>query len=94
MPIYEYYCGKCGITYERLEKVDAPPSTECEECGEIADKVMSSCSYTIKRSQDAQQAHDFYKGEKDPKVRSKMRAKEAIRQLEECAKMDSSEKID
>jgi putative FmdB family regulatory protein len=33
MPIYEYACGACGQTFERLEKMGEPSVTACPACG-------------------------------------------------------------
>lgn len=33
MPIYEYRCGACGRPEERLERMDAPQSHDCPDCG-------------------------------------------------------------
>lgn len=32
MPIYEYECKTCGQRLEKLQKVSAPPLTDCPEC--------------------------------------------------------------
>ena len=31
MPIYGYDCGQCGQSFDRLEKLDAPPAP-CPHC--------------------------------------------------------------
>ena len=33
MPIYEYQCAACGHQLEKLQKISAPPLTDCPECG-------------------------------------------------------------
>jgi putative FmdB family regulatory protein len=36
MPTYEYKCGSCGIRFERVQRFDDAPLTECPEChGEV-----------------------------------------------------------
>ena len=32
MPIYEYACRDCGFELEALQKISAPPLTDCPEC--------------------------------------------------------------
>lgn len=51
MPIYEYHCKKCDKTYETIQKVDTPPTLECENCEGLAERVMSSFSVRCKESQ-------------------------------------------
>lgn len=31
-PIYDYKCGKCGHTFEVLQKITAEPLKYCPEC--------------------------------------------------------------
>ena len=33
MPTYEYECDKCGITFERFQKITEEPIKKCPECG-------------------------------------------------------------
>ena len=33
MPTYEYECEKCGVTFERFQKITEEPVKECPECG-------------------------------------------------------------
>ncbi|HSR47907.1 MAG TPA: FmdB family zinc ribbon protein [Anaerolineales bacterium] len=34
MPTYAYGCDNCGVRFDRYQSFDAPPLTECPECGE------------------------------------------------------------
>jgi len=34
MPIYDYFCTRCGHEMEVLQKVSEPPLTKCPSCGE------------------------------------------------------------
>jgi putative FmdB family regulatory protein len=33
MPLYEYRCRECDHRYDRLERIDAPTTGTCPECG-------------------------------------------------------------
>ncbi len=36
MPRYEYQCNECGVRFERVQRFDEAPLTECPEChGEV-----------------------------------------------------------
>ena len=36
MPRYEYQCNDCGVRFERIQRFDEAPLTECPEChGEV-----------------------------------------------------------
>jgi putative FmdB family regulatory protein len=36
MPRYEYQCKECGVRFERVQRFDEAPLTECPEChGEV-----------------------------------------------------------
>ena len=46
MPIYEYYCPKCGRDFELIRPVtqsDTP--AECSECGEPAQRQLSNFAF-------------------------------------------------
>jgi putative FmdB family regulatory protein len=34
MPTYAYGCDSCGVRFDRYQSFDAPPLTDCPECGE------------------------------------------------------------
>jgi len=50
MPIYEYGCGVCGHTFERLQKVSDDPVQDCPECDEKGEvkKLISRSSFVLK----------------------------------------------
>lgn len=50
MPIYEYGCGTCGHTFERLQKVSDQPVKDCPECGVegAVKKLVSRTSFVLK----------------------------------------------
>ncbi len=49
MPIYEYKCNNCGTLFEKLQKFNDPPMTECENCqsADVA-RVMSPPAFHLK----------------------------------------------
>ena len=50
MPIYEYGCGDCGHTFERLQKVSDAPVSDCPACeakGAVK-KLVSRTSFVLK----------------------------------------------
>ena len=49
MPIYEYQCEKCNHLFDALQKMDAPPLTDCPECGEATlKKLLSAPNFRLK----------------------------------------------
>ena len=43
MPLYEYECVSCGERQELFFKIaHCPESVKCEECGEIAVKIITA----------------------------------------------------
>ncbi len=49
MPIYEYQCGACGHSFEKLQKVSDPVLTTCPECGAQAlKKLVSAAGFRLK----------------------------------------------
>jgi putative FmdB family regulatory protein len=45
MPIYEYACDECGVTFEELVLDAKDPA--CPDCGSTSThKLMSRCSHT------------------------------------------------
>ena len=50
MPIYEYGCGACGHTFEKLQKVSDDPATDCPACEEkgALKKLVSRSSFVLK----------------------------------------------
>ncbi len=41
MPIYEYYCEKCDVQIEVLQKFTARRQMKCPECGRKIKRIMS-----------------------------------------------------
>ena len=50
MPLYEYQCRKCGCRFERLQKVDDAPVTECPDCGGPVDRLLGVPALQFKGS--------------------------------------------
>lgn len=48
MPIYEYRCGKCGHTLEKIQKLGDPPLADCPQCGGRLEKLISSVAVQFK----------------------------------------------
>jgi len=42
MPTYEYKCEKCGITFERFQKITEEPIKKCPECGGPVRRLISA----------------------------------------------------
>ena len=46
MPIYEYYCSKCGAEFEMLRPVSkATESAPCATCGQPSERQLSTFSF-------------------------------------------------
>ncbi len=46
MPIYEYYCTKCGLDFELIRSVShSDDPAPCSECGEPADRQLSNFAF-------------------------------------------------
>lgn len=43
MPLFEFFCGECGETFEDLQKRDDPPP-DCPKCKEQMQKMVSQGS--------------------------------------------------
>src|SRR4029079_16064438 len=48
MPIYEYQCTRCGHRVEQIQRMDDPPLTVCEECGDELKKLLSAPAFQFK----------------------------------------------
>ncbi len=48
MPIYEYECGVCQCRFERKQKFDEEPLSECPECEGRARRVIHSVPIIFK----------------------------------------------
>lgn len=50
MPIYEYFCEKCGDKFEHLQGFSDKPLRKCKKCGGRLRKLVSECSFHLKGS--------------------------------------------
>ncbi len=51
MPIYEYQCPSCGVTFEKQQSITANPIKTCPECGgRKVQRLISSTSFVLKGS--------------------------------------------
>lgn len=41
MPIYDYYCPLCDVTYERLTNLQSRDKITCEVCGRKLDRTFT-----------------------------------------------------
>ncbi|HKO05880.1 MAG TPA: zinc ribbon domain-containing protein [Candidatus Acidoferrales bacterium] len=48
MPLYEYRCGKCGHTFEKIERVNASERKKCPKCGARAARMQSAAAIQFK----------------------------------------------
>lgn len=48
MPLYEYRCEDCGLTFEVRQKFTDKPVATCRECGGSAKKLVSRGAFTLK----------------------------------------------
>ncbi len=42
MPTYEYECRKCGHTFEKFERITAPPTKRCPQCRGVVKRLMGT----------------------------------------------------
>ncbi len=50
MPIYEYQCGACGHRFERIQKFSDPAQSECPNCGQPVERLVSAPAIQFKGS--------------------------------------------
>lgn len=48
MPVYEYRCHDCGITFEARQKFADAPLTACTSCGGRVEKQISLPGFSLK----------------------------------------------
>ena len=49
MPFYEYRCEACGHELEAMQKMSAPPLTDCPACGAASlTKLISAAGFRLK----------------------------------------------
>lgn len=50
MPLYEYRCRECDRTFVKLERVTAPATGSCPDCGGEATRLISAPALQFKGS--------------------------------------------
>lgn len=50
MPIYVYQCDKCGLQFERRQRITDDPITECPECDGHTHRVLQPVGIVFKGS--------------------------------------------
>jgi putative FmdB family regulatory protein len=50
VPIYEYRCDECGVSFEILQKMSDDPLETCAECGGALRKVLHPVAIHFKGS--------------------------------------------
>ena len=51
MPVYEYQCGRCGVEFEREQRITDDPVKTCPECrSRKVKKLISQTSFVLKGS--------------------------------------------
>ncbi len=49
MPTYEYLCDKCGVEFEREQRISDDPIRTCPECGaRRVKRLISNTSFVLK----------------------------------------------
>jgi len=65
MPIYEYLCQKCGLEFEREQRISEDPIKTCPECrARRVKRLISQTSFVLKGSG---WHSDLYSSSGDPK---------------------------
>ena len=41
MPTYEYECSRCGLLFEEVKSMSAPPRKRCPECRSKVNRLIS-----------------------------------------------------
>lgn len=50
MPIYLYQCEKCGVRFERMQRMSAKPLNDCPECDGHVHRVIQPVGIIFKGS--------------------------------------------
>lgn len=50
MPIYMYQCEKCGVRFEKMQRMSADPLTDCPECDGQVHRVIQPVGIIFKGS--------------------------------------------
>lgn len=88
MPIYEYQCTSCGNVTEKMQRMSAPPLTECEDCGGELKKLVSAPAFQFKG--DGWYVTDYAKKDKEAKANKSKGSSEAKSDGKSESKSDSS----
>jgi putative FmdB family regulatory protein len=48
MPLYEYECEACGVTFEAVQRITDEPLTECVHCKGQVKRLISKSSFQLK----------------------------------------------
>ncbi len=48
MPLYEYQCENCGVTFEVIQKFSDPAVDSCRNCGGKAHRLLSAPAIQFK----------------------------------------------
>ncbi len=48
MPLYEYRCEDCGLSFEVRQKFSDEPLDTCRHCGGHAKKMISKTAFALK----------------------------------------------
>ncbi|MCD6582778.1 MAG: zinc ribbon domain-containing protein [Desulfuromusa sp.] len=48
MPLYEYHCEDCGLTFEVRQKFSDEPINTCRHCGGNVKKLISQTAFALK----------------------------------------------
>lgn len=50
MPVYEYQCENCGLRFDKLQRFNDSPLTECPNCGGSVHRVIQPVGVIFKGS--------------------------------------------
>lgn len=50
MPLYPYRCTECGYRFEKIQKFDAEPETECPKCHGKLERPLTAPRFHFKGS--------------------------------------------
>ena len=83
MPIYEYACDTCQMTFERKQKFSDDPIRECPECGNSVRRVLYPAGIIFKGS-------GFYATDNRPTSGTSTTSSNGSSGTESTAKSDST----
>lgn len=70
MPTYEYECTKCGLRFEKFQKMTDKPLKKCPECRAKVNRLISSGSGIIFKGKGFYQT-DYKSSDGGGKLKSK-----------------------